>query len=51
MSTAVMIEADGLCKQFGSFLAVRDVSFSIPKGRSSPSSGPTAPARRRPCGS
>jgi ABC-2 type transport system ATP-binding protein len=29
----VMIEADGLCKQFGSFLAVRDVSFSIPKGQ------------------
>ena len=28
-----MIEADGLCKQFGSFLAVRDVSFSIPKGQ------------------
>jgi ABC-2 type transport system ATP-binding protein len=27
-----MIEADGLCKQFGSFLAVRDVSFSIRKG-------------------
>ena len=33
MSTSVMIEADGLCKQFGSFLAVRDVSFSIPKGQ------------------
>jgi ABC-2 type transport system ATP-binding protein len=33
MSTPVMIEADGLCKQFGSFLAVRDVSFSIPKGQ------------------
>src|SRR4051794_23966504 len=32
MSTPVMIEADGLCKQFGSFLAVRDVSFSIPRG-------------------
>ena len=32
MSKPVMIEADGLCKQFGSFLAVRDVSFSIPKG-------------------
>jgi ABC-2 type transport system ATP-binding protein len=32
MSKAVMIEADGLCKQFGSFLAVRDVSFTIPKG-------------------
>src|ERR671936_3051038 len=33
MSTPVMIEADGLCKQFGSFLAVRDVSFSIPAGQ------------------
>jgi ABC-2 type transport system ATP-binding protein len=32
MSKPVMIEADGLCKQFGNFLAVRDVSFSIPKG-------------------
>src|SRR5271170_5262822 len=32
MSKAVMIEADRLCKQFGSFLAVRDVSFTIPKG-------------------
>jgi ABC-2 type transport system ATP-binding protein len=33
MSTPVMIEAQGLCKQYGSFLAVRDVSFSIPKGQ------------------
>ncbi|AMV37123.1 ABC transporter ATP-binding protein [Planctomyces sp. SH-PL62] len=33
MSTPVMIEAHGLCKQFGSFLAVRDVSFTIPKGQ------------------
>jgi ABC-2 type transport system ATP-binding protein len=33
MSAPVMIEADGLCKQFGSFLAVRDVSFNIPKGQ------------------
>jgi len=33
MSTPVMIEADGLCKQFGSFLAVRDVSFTIPRGQ------------------
>src|SRR5262245_59582938 len=33
MATPVMIEAHGLCKQFGSFLAVRDVSFSIPKGQ------------------
>jgi len=27
-----MIEAQGLCKQFGSFLAVRDVTFTIPRG-------------------
>src|SRR5947209_16719034 len=33
MSTPVMIEADGLCKQFGSFLAVRDVSFEVPRGQ------------------
>jgi ABC-2 type transport system ATP-binding protein len=33
MSKPVMIEADGLCKQFGSYLAVRDVSFTIPKGQ------------------
>ncbi|MGC8640057.1 MAG: ABC transporter ATP-binding protein [Isosphaeraceae bacterium] len=33
MSTPAMIEAEGLCKQFGSFLAVRNVSFSIPKGQ------------------
>jgi ABC-2 type transport system ATP-binding protein len=32
MSKPVMIEADGLCKQYGSFLAVRDVTFSISKG-------------------
>ncbi len=32
MSKAVMIEAEGLCKQFGSFLAVRDVTFSISRG-------------------
>ncbi len=33
MSTPAMIEADGLCKQFGSFLAIRDVTFSIPQGQ------------------
>ena len=32
MSTPLMIEARNLSKQFGSFLAVRDVSFKIPKG-------------------
>src|SRR3954471_1376374 len=33
MTTPVMIEAQGLYKQYGSFLAVRDVTFSIPKGQ------------------
>src|SRR5437763_4901947 len=33
MSTPAMIEAQGLRKQFGNFLAVRDVSFSIPQGQ------------------
>jgi ABC-2 type transport system ATP-binding protein len=32
MSTPLMIEAHNLSKQFGHFLAVRDVSFSIPRG-------------------
>ncbi|MDX2039345.1 MAG: ABC transporter ATP-binding protein [Isosphaeraceae bacterium] len=32
MPTPAMIEAQGLCKQFGSFLAVRDVSFTIGRG-------------------
>lgn len=32
MSSPLMIEAQGLCKQFGSFLAVRDVSFSVKRG-------------------
>jgi ABC-2 type transport system ATP-binding protein len=33
MTTPVMIEARGLTKQFGSFLAVRDVSFEVPQGQ------------------
>ena len=32
MSTSAMIEAEGLRKQFGQFLAVRDVGFSVSKG-------------------
>ena len=32
MATAPMIEAHNLSKQFGSFLAVRDISFTIPRG-------------------
>ena len=33
MTTPVMIEAIGLRKQFGPFLAVQDVSFEIPRGQ------------------
>src|SRR3954468_12824544 len=33
MSTPSMIEAQGLSKQFGSFLAVRDVTFATPRGQ------------------
>jgi ABC-2 type transport system ATP-binding protein len=33
MSTPVMIEARGLSKQYGHFVAVRDVSFEVPKGQ------------------
>jgi ABC-2 type transport system ATP-binding protein len=33
MATPVMIEARGLTKQYGSFLAVRDVSFEVPRGQ------------------
>lgn len=33
MGTPAMIEAVGLTKQFGQFLAVRDVTFSIPQGQ------------------
>ena len=33
MTTPVMIEARGLTKQFGSFLAVRDVTFEVPAGQ------------------
>ena len=33
MSTPLMIEAQGLSKQYGSFLAVRDVTFAIPRGQ------------------
>ncbi len=33
MSTPVMIEAEGLGKQFGHFVAVQDVSFQVPRGQ------------------
>jgi ABC-2 type transport system ATP-binding protein len=28
-----MIEADGLCKYYGSFIATEDVTFSVPRGQ------------------
>ena len=33
MSESVMIEARGLCKYYGSFVAVQDISFRIPEGQ------------------
>jgi ABC-2 type transport system ATP-binding protein len=33
MSATAMIEAEGLWKQFGHFVAVRDVTFEVPKGQ------------------
>lgn len=33
MSESVMIEAKGLCKYYGSFVAVQDISFTIPEGQ------------------
>ena len=50
MSAAVpetFLEARGLTRRFGDFTAVDDVSFDVPRGRSSASSGPTARASRR----
>src|SRR5207302_7080556 len=48
MSTPVMIEAQGLCKQFGSFLAVRDVTFSIPRGQVGAFLGPNGAGKTTP---
>ena len=33
MSESIMIEAKGLCKFYGSFVAVQDISFKIPDGQ------------------
>ncbi len=33
MSGSVMIEAKGLCKYYGSFVAVQDISFKVPEGQ------------------
>src|ERR1700760_3499371 len=35
-----MIEASGLCKYYGPFAAIRDVSFSIPQGQVAAFLGP-----------
>ena len=45
-----MVEASGLVKRFGDFVAVDGVDFTIAKGESFGFLGPTGPARRRPCG-
>ena len=41
------LELDGVTKSFGGLRRSRDVSFKVPRDRSSGSSAPTAPARRR----
>ncbi len=43
-----MIEAQDLTRRYGDFTAVDRVSFAVGRARSSASSAPTAPARRRP---
>ncbi len=43
----VVIEADKLKKSFGDRVLFENLSFSLPRGGSSASSAPTAPARRR----
>lgn len=32
-SSTIMIEAKGLCKYYGAFVAVKDISFAIPEGQ------------------
>ena len=46
-----MIKVDGLTKSYGGFTAVDDVIFRCQPGRVTGFLGPTAPARRPPCGS
>jgi hypothetical protein len=43
-----VIRARGLTRYFGARCAVDSVSFDVPRGSVSPSSGGTAPARQRP---
>ncbi len=40
MDAVPMIEAQGLCKYYGSFAALRDVSFSVPQGQVAAFLGP-----------
>ncbi len=32
-SSKIMIEAKGLCKYYGPFVAIKDISFAIPEGQ------------------
>jgi len=46
MDAALKLER--VCKRYGDFEAVRELSFEVPYGASAASSAPTAPARPRP---
>jgi len=43
-----MIEADGLTKYYGPFIAIENISFRIPRGEVVDSSAPTVRARAPP---
>ena len=46
------VALEGVGRAYGERVALRDVTLTLPRGRdASPSSAPTAPARRRCCGS
>ena len=47
-SGPIMIEAEGLSKYYGDFIAVENLNFSIGEGEVVPFSVPTAPARAQP---
>ena len=47
MTQPDLLVAEGITKRFGGVQALSEVSFTIREGRSTGSSGRTAPARRR----
>ena len=46
-SAKIMIEANGLSKFYGDFVAIRDISFSIPEGQIVAFLGPNGRGNRR----